>query len=118
MPAPRKQQPKKQTRAIEQDKPGDIDFNLDTFEREGVQAKPFTVVFQGKRAVFADAVELDWRDLLSLMTDPTQFFELALPDPKHRVLFETNKLPMFKLEGLIKKYAEHYGIDPGNAVAS
>lgn len=98
-----------------QDKPT-VSLNLDALERENAP-KPFSVVLGGKRMVLLDAQEVDYRDLLALMTNPQDFFRLVV-DPQHRQHVEDTKLPAWKLNRLVEAYLGHYGIRPGEPLAS
>ena len=99
-----------------QDKPTPVSLNLDTLEREGAPDQ-FSVVLSGRRVVFIDAQEIDYRELISLMTDPMRFFDVALQG-EDRDHFAQTPIPAWKMTKLVNAYLTHFGIDPGNPGAS
>lgn len=102
------------------DKP-EIHLNLDSFLQPD-KADPFAVVLGGKRYVLADLHEEDYRVLVQGLQaaaagDPESMLHLVVPADERDVFF-ANKIPAFKLQGLMEAYLKHYGINPGEAFAS
>lgn len=83
-------------------------LDLDTMEREGAPG-PFDFVLGGRRYLLTDPQEVDWQDLLAGMHNPHMFFRLVLPPDDHRTFFET-KLPSWKMNALMQRYQDHYGL--------
>lgn len=94
--------------AARPDKPAPVALNLDTLDREA-RPEPFSVVHGGKPYTFIDPEDIDWRDLLRALNEPSAFFDLTLPADKTKQ-FSAVKLPGWKLNALMKAYLEHYGI--------
>jgi hypothetical protein len=90
------------------DKPAPVALNLDTLDREA-RPGPFSVVLGGKPYVFLDPEDIDWRDLLHALKDPSVFFNLMLPADKSKA-WAANKLPGWKLNALMDNYIQHYGL--------
>ena len=102
--------------AVDGDTPGGVDFNMDTYEREGERPKPFTTVIGGRRIVLSDPTNLDWQDLAD-MDDP---FELAdkCMRPEDRDYFLEHRAPAYKLQAMAQAFQKHYGMgNAGNAGA-
>lgn len=104
------------------DKPADVAFNLDTFERPDAP-DPFSVVLGGKRYVLQDAQDCDYRDLLEAQRafyagDPEKSIELIVRDEDRESFFANRPIRNSALEAMYLKYAAHYGIgEPGEANA-
>lgn len=92
----------------DQDKPAPISLNLDSLDREGA-VEPFTVVHGGERYVMLDPHDIDWRDLMRGLQQPSEFFTICM-SPDDAAKFAGTKLPGWKLNTLIKAYIEHHGI--------
>ena len=101
------------------DKPAAVSLNLDTLEREGA-AKPFVVVIDGRPVQFLDAEEIDWRELIALMTNPTSFFDVAIEKKADRDHVAKARIPAWKLRKLVDAYMAHHGLElaKGEAPAS
>ena len=105
----------------DQDKPTPVALNLDKLEREGAK-DPFVIKVDDNRVEFVDAQELDWRDL----ADASIRFERGDLEPFLRLVVAASSqdhffgasVPAWKLNRLAGAYWEHYGIDPGNSLAS
>jgi hypothetical protein len=96
-------------------------LDLDELERPDAP-DAFSATIGGKKYIFLDAKELDYRELLEGFRafeqgNPDQAIGLML-DPDDRDAFFENRLPSWKLEALFTAYNEHHGIDPGEADAS
>lgn len=83
-------------------------LNLDTLEREDA-AIPFDFIHDAYRYVLSDPKEVDWQDLIAAMTNPVMFFRLVLPADDRRKFFES-RLPMWKMNILMERYQDHYGL--------
>lgn len=100
------------------DKPAPVSLNLDTVEREGGDRPPFVFTLGGKRIQLADALELDWKILITAEKDPPQFYREAIMDDEQRKHFFAQKIPGWKMQRLMRSYFEHYGINPEALAAS
>lgn len=89
----------------------DVDLDLDVLERENGAIKPFVFNLGGHQFLLSDPKEVDWQDLLAAMQNPILFFRFTLTPDQHRRFFGS-KLPSWKMDALIKRYTEHYGL-PG-----
>lgn len=90
------------------DKPAPVAMNLDTLDREA-RPEPFAVVHGGRHYEFVDPQDIDWRDLIQVLQRPAVFFEKCL-SPEDSPEFEKTPMPGWKLNALISKYLEHYGV--------
>lgn len=88
--------------------PEDVDFNLDTLEREKTY-KPFRPVINGRVVNMTDPAELDWKVLLDI-EDPSQFLRHAIAEDDKAFLREQH-IPGWKFGKLIDAYVKHYGLD-------
>lgn len=86
-----------------------IGLNLDTLEREGGVAEPFSAIIDGKRYVFGDAAEIDWKQILTSMRNPAAFFNNVLAEKDRKTFLETD-IPTWKINALMSAYTEHYGM--------
>lgn len=93
----------------DQDKPSPISLNLDSLDREGGTAEPFAVVHGGRRYVMLDPQEIDWRDLMRALNQPSVFFTICM-SADDAASFAATKLPGWKLHSLITAYIQHYGL--------
>ncbi len=84
-------------------------LNLDTLEREGAAPEPFSFLHNGRRYTLLDPKEIDWQDLISALSNPFVFFSVTLPGADQAVFLES-KMPAWKLNKLIDRYIEHYGL--------
>ncbi len=93
-------------------------IDLDSLEREGAP-EPFTVKLGEKVYVFADAMDVDWQELMTSLTgNMVHFFHLVMPNDEAKE-FLAQKLPTWKMRKLMELYTEHHGLtDPGNRPAS
>lgn len=83
-------------------------LNLDTLEREGAPT-PFDFTLAGKRYLMSDPKDIDWQDLIAAMSSPHMFFRLVLPAEDRQEFFE-QRLPAWKLNILMQRYQDHYGL--------
>lgn len=96
------------------DKPADVSFNFDSWERE-VDVDPFVVVIGGKRYEAVDIFELDAREFMKT-SDADIDGQLKMLFPRD---FEAVRKVNFKLgawRDFSKAVLEHYGL--GNTTAS
>ncbi len=86
-------------------------LDLDALEREGDDAPrvPFSFNHNGNRYTLLDPKEIDWQELISALTNPYVFFTVTLPDDQQKTFLGT-KLPSWKLNRLIDRYIDHYGL--------
>lgn len=90
-------------------------LDLDKLERQGGTPIPFDFIHEGKRYMMSDPQEVDWQDLISAMSNPHTFFRLVLP-PEDRQAFFSVRMPSWKMNVLMRKYQDHYGLpDAPNA---
>lgn len=90
-------------------------LNLDTLEREGGTKPPFEFTLRGQDYVLSDPQDVDWQDLLVAMNNPIAFFRYVLPEVDQTSFF-AGKLETWKLNVLMSKYQEHFGLpSPGEA---
>lgn len=95
-----------------------VALDLDALEAEGRPdpRPPFTARLGGNVYTFADAMELDWQQILSALQDPALFFRLTLGADADAFL--NHRLSVRSLRALMDRYREHYGMTgPGEAVA-
>lgn len=96
---------------------GRVTINLDEMEREGGHPLPIDVVLGGHTFVLSDPKALDWKDAIDAVTDVYSFFRYTIPPDQHELFFRMN-LPIWKLENLMKRYRQHYGMpEPGESRA-
>lgn len=99
------------------DGPEEVSLDLDTVEREGAKP-PFTFTHAGRRWMLSDPQDLDWKKLLVAMGDPEFFLRQILPADDREEFFRVD-MPTWKLNLLMTRYQEHYGLpNPGNAGGS
>lgn len=92
-------------------------LDLDSLEREGGSPLPFVFQLGGKRFMLSDPKEIDWQDLITALTNPYVFFKLTLP-PDDQEAFFSSKVPSWKLNHLVEKYIEHYGLPTGGEASA
>lgn len=97
--------------AVTQKRAASSALDLDAMEREG-STEPFEFLLQGNRYLLSDPTEVDWQDLLAALGNPHMFFRLVLPPDDYREFFST-KLPSWKMNRLMDKYTDHYGLPSG-----
>lgn len=93
------------------DKPA-VDFNFDTFERDG-KKPPFGVVIGGKRYEATDPRDLDYREFAVAEVDPNEMLRLLFPDD-HKAILE-NKIPVMALTAFVERVLDHYDMRPTDA---
>lgn len=99
------------------DKPAPVAINLDTLELEKGNDVPFVAVIAGKRLTFTDPTEIPWQDLAGL-ENPYEFADVALEDEGERETFLETRVPVKKIQALMKAYRDHYGLgEAGNGDA-
>lgn len=98
-----------------------VSIDLDKLEREGEQPDPFTFRHGGKQFTLADPAEIDYRDIVEMGDNPmgqALIIKRLLGD-QYAVLVDAGPLPQWKIEPLLGKWYEHYGLPtPGEAAAS
>lgn len=87
-----------------------IDFDLDAAERPAKDIKPpFVVKLGGRPVTMKDPGELDWQDL-AVIQQPTDFLEFSVDeDDRDHVL--NQEMPGWKLNALMERYMQHFGLD-------
>lgn len=111
-PAAKKTAARSNVRALS-DTPGKVDFNLDTYEREGEIPEPFSMVVAGRRITLADPHEMPWQDLADI-DDPFEVVDKFMT-PADAKFFLEQRIEAFKLQGFMRAFQTHYGIGtPGN----
>ena len=96
--------------------PAGVTLDLDSLEREQ-EFEPFVIRVNGERVTLIDARDLDWQVVARLSADrPFEFFDSVIPKEDQDVFFKA-KFPGWKMEELIQKYRDHYGMigDRGNS---
>lgn len=88
-------------------------LNLDALEREGAPP-PFTIVHGGQPFTLADPRELDWRVIDRLGTGPADADLRALLGDQYEQ-FAAHPMPGWKLDALLEKWREHYGLGEADA---
>lgn len=90
-------------------------LNLDALEREGAP-EPFEVFHGGRLYKLTDPKEIDWQDLIAALGNPALFFRRVLPESEWTTFMST-KMPTWKMNKLMEKYLQHYGLpDLPNAI--
>jgi hypothetical protein len=86
-----------------------VALDLDSLEREGGPRVPFTFAHEGQTYTLVDPQEIDWQELLMGMRNPALFMRYALSEEDQRK-FLSAKVPSWKMNILMEKYQEHYGL--------
>lgn len=98
--------------------PERVSINLDSLERED-RPEEFSAVVGGKRLVFADPKEVDYRLLMEFEANPNLFFSEALSEEDKEHWDSQERIPAWKLEALVAAYRDHFGLGaPGNDAGS
>lgn len=92
-------------------------LNLDTLEREGGPKEPFEFTFVGRDYVLLDPEDVDWQDLMLAMASAQTFFQFVLPTAEDRAEFFKHKMPVWKMNVLMRRYQEHYGLPSAGEAA-
>lgn len=88
-----------------QDRPDDVDLNLDSLEREGAP-KPYTFVLGGRRWTTRDPLEMDWQEVMALNENsPADMVKALVTEPEE---FLQLKLPTWKLDRLAVAMRDRY----------
>lgn len=96
----------------------DISINLDSLQREVPDRKPFSVVVNGKRFVFRDIEDMDWKIVSLADQNPLLFISSGVEGDENREEFSELQFPLWKMRELIKAYRKHFGLpDPGESGA-
>jgi hypothetical protein len=92
-----------------------VALDLDAIENER-HDEPFTVNIGGTPVTFISVRELDWQVAANLSDDrPFEFFETVVreEDQDH---FLAQKIPVWKMDHLMKAYRAHFGLpEPGES---
>jgi hypothetical protein len=92
-------------------------FNLDELENDKA-SEPFIFTYQGQQFELLDPKECDWQDLLVVQENPRLTLHVLMPEDQ-RARFLELKLPMYKFEGLLTRWQQHYNQpDPGEEKGS
>jgi len=83
-------------------------FSLDDLENEKT-AEPFIFDYQGATFELLDPQDLDWQDLMVAQENPRLMIHIIMPE-EQRPIFLEKKLPMRKLEALLKRWQQHFGL--------
>lgn len=86
-----------------------VTINLDALEREGDQPEPFTFQHDGRRYTLTDPRDVDWQDIVAALSNPFLFFKATMT-AEDQLVFLSTKLPARKLNALIDRYVEHFGL--------
>lgn len=96
---------------------GDVVLDLDQLERDGGPRPVFKFVLAGREWFLSDPTEIDWQDVMTMFMDPYDFFRKTLPADDITEFFDT-RIPAWKMNILMDRYSEHYGLPkPGEANA-
>lgn len=87
-------------------------FSLDDLEREGGVPEPFQFTLGGHLYTMLPRDEIPWQDLLMAMRSPLLFIRFVMSKEDYE-RFGLETVPMWKLDALLKRYLDHFGIDPG-----
>lgn len=85
-------------------------FKLDDLENERT-AEPFVFEYQGEIFELMDPKDIDWQDLLVAQEQPRLMIHVIMPE-EQRPRFLEMKLPMRKLEALLTRWQQHFGMTP------
>lgn len=84
-----------------------ITFDLDAEEREDAP-EVFVANVNGRAISMQDPEELDWKDLLDI-TQPVDFIKYAVAEEDRQYIF-AQKIKSWKLNRLMERYMDHYGL--------
>ena len=99
-----------------QDTPKPV-LDLDTWEAEGINRRPFTFKHNDRVWTLTDPMEVDWQELLLALRNPVVFFATVMPREQRRPFLDT-KMSVRKMRKLMSEYEKHFGLDtPGNELA-
>jgi hypothetical protein len=91
-------------------------LDLDDLEREDAPG-PFVAKHAGQLFTFVDPQDMDWQETLVAMSSGSMFLRMAVAE-EDREAFFAEKMSNWKLEALVKRYRQHYGLpDVGEADA-
>lgn len=103
-----------------QDKPGAINFNLDTYEAEKPN-EPFWIVVKGKRLALNHPEQVEWELMVALAehgTPPREMLKAIMSEEDYALLLEA-KPSTGAVMSMIGKYEAHFGLGtPGEGSAS
>ncbi|MDG9703816.1 hypothetical protein [Streptomyces sp. DH37] len=95
------------------DTPSTPSLDLDALEREGAP-EPFTIVHGDTLFTLADPRELDWRLIDRLGTGPADADLRVLLGDQYDA-FAQHRMPGWKLDMLLTRWREHYGLGGADA---
>lgn len=99
----------KTTAAVNGGKPA---FDLDALEREGGAPEPFRFMLAGHEYAMVPRDEINWQDMLIAMRSPLLFIRYVMSGEDYEKFVEQS-VPMWKMDALMKRYLDHFGIDAG-----
>jgi hypothetical protein len=86
-----------------------VDLDLDALERDTEDRGVFVVRVKSTDYRFLDPQDIEWTGLLGALTNPAQFFHHCLSE-EQTAAFLKEKIPTWKMEKLMKGYAEFFGM--------
>ena len=98
-----------QTSTVEPEILPAVTIDLDTLEREGDEPPPFTFRHEGRCYTLTNPRDVDWQDIIAALTNPFLFFQATMSKADQE-LFLGTKMAAHKLNHLIEKYCDHFGL--------
>lgn len=89
---------------------GDIDFDLDTVEKDAKDVRPpFVTHVKGRRIPMISPDDVDWQDLM-ILENPAELLQYVISreDLKH---IRDQAVPAWKIGKLMDRYSEHFGLE-------
>lgn len=83
-------------------------FALDELENESI-SEPFVFTYQGDEFELLDPKDIDWQDLMVAQEQPRLMLHVIMPEGLREKFLE-KKLPMRKLEALLTRWQQHFGL--------
>jgi hypothetical protein len=89
---------------------GDVDFDLDTVEKDAVDQRPvFRTKLKGRAIEMTSPDDVDWQDLMDI-GQPVELLSYVIDRDDLRFIRE-QRIPGWKLNKLMEAYSIHYGLD-------
>lgn len=83
-------------------------FVLDELENEKT-SEPFVFEYQGEVFELLDPKDIDWQDLMIGQEQPRLMLHVIMPEDQRQRFLE-KKLPMRKMEALLTRWQQHFGL--------
>lgn len=83
-------------------------FKLDDLENDRT-SEPFIFEYQETTFELLDPKDIDWQDLMVAQENPRLMIHVIMPEAQ-RPIFLEKKLPMRKLEALLTRWQQHFGL--------